>query len=190
MTAPLWFKAPFKILRLFVREKLRDRVYTVSLPQVSLLYFHSSIYLPFSTQTSANYFYYPLFCVFVSGLEQQLVAVERVKLGCAHPIIYGVDFFPLFFSLFCVVVILYIQVLAPFGSGWSAGRLTRELGLVTGPSAHEYTANERAASVCSAVLNKRERKKNKRRWNSVGGRRCVLPIHLALRMSVLIRPPS
>ena len=24
--APLWFKAPFKILRLFVREKLRDRV--------------------------------------------------------------------------------------------------------------------------------------------------------------------
>ena len=103
MTAPLWFKAPFKILRLFVREKLRDRVYTVSLPQVSLLYFHSSIYLPFSTQTSANYFYYPLFCVFVSGLEQQLVAVERVKLGCAHPIIYGVDFFPLFFSLFCAL---------------------------------------------------------------------------------------
>ena len=26
VTAPLWFKAPFKILRLFVREKLRDRV--------------------------------------------------------------------------------------------------------------------------------------------------------------------
>ena len=24
--APLWFKAPFKILRLFVKEKLRDRV--------------------------------------------------------------------------------------------------------------------------------------------------------------------
>lgn len=35
VTAPLWFKAPFKILRLFVREKLRDRVYTVSIPQVS-----------------------------------------------------------------------------------------------------------------------------------------------------------
>lgn len=34
VTAPLWFKAPFKILRLFVREKLRDRVYTVSVPQV------------------------------------------------------------------------------------------------------------------------------------------------------------
>ena len=34
VTAPLWFKAPFKILRLFVREKLRDRVYTVSIPQV------------------------------------------------------------------------------------------------------------------------------------------------------------
>lgn len=34
VTAPLWFKAPFKILRLFVREKLRDRVFTISLPQV------------------------------------------------------------------------------------------------------------------------------------------------------------
>ncbi|XP_065223090.1 tyrosine-protein phosphatase non-receptor type 9 [Planococcus citri] len=36
VTAPLWFKAPFKILRLFVREKLRDRVYTVSIPQLAL----------------------------------------------------------------------------------------------------------------------------------------------------------
>lgn len=36
VTAPLWFKAPFKILRLFVREKLRDRVYTVSARQLSL----------------------------------------------------------------------------------------------------------------------------------------------------------
>jgi len=36
VTAPLWFKAPFKILRLFVREKLRDRVFTVSIPQVSI----------------------------------------------------------------------------------------------------------------------------------------------------------
>merc|ERR1712223_1967337 len=36
VTAPLWFKAPFKVLRLFVREKLRDRVFTVSLPQLVL----------------------------------------------------------------------------------------------------------------------------------------------------------
>ncbi|XP_063697300.1 tyrosine-protein phosphatase non-receptor type 9 isoform X2 [Culicoides brevitarsis] len=36
VTAPLWFKAPFKILRLFVKEKLRDRVFTVSVPQLSL----------------------------------------------------------------------------------------------------------------------------------------------------------
>ena len=36
VTAPLWFKAPFKVLRLFVREKLRDRVFTVSLPQLQL----------------------------------------------------------------------------------------------------------------------------------------------------------
>lgn len=35
VTAPLWFKAPFKVLRLFVREKLRDRVFTVSIPQVT-----------------------------------------------------------------------------------------------------------------------------------------------------------
>ena len=41
VTAPLWFKAPFKVLRLFVREKLRDRVFTVSIPQVS---FNNSIY--------------------------------------------------------------------------------------------------------------------------------------------------
>ncbi|XP_017777960.1 PREDICTED: tyrosine-protein phosphatase non-receptor type 9 [Nicrophorus vespilloides] len=34
VTAPLWFKAPFKILRLFVREKLRERVYTVSVAQL------------------------------------------------------------------------------------------------------------------------------------------------------------
>lgn len=34
VTAPMWFKAPFKILRLFVREKLRDRVYTVSQAQL------------------------------------------------------------------------------------------------------------------------------------------------------------
>lgn len=36
VTAPLWFKAPFKILRLFVREKLRDRVFTISIPQLPL----------------------------------------------------------------------------------------------------------------------------------------------------------
>lgn len=36
VTAPLWFKAPFKILRLFVREKLRERVFTVSVPQLTL----------------------------------------------------------------------------------------------------------------------------------------------------------
>ncbi|KAI1301652.1 Tyrosine-protein phosphatase non-receptor type 9 [Halotydeus destructor] len=34
VTAPLWFKAPFKILRLFVREKLRDRVFMVNSSQL------------------------------------------------------------------------------------------------------------------------------------------------------------
>lgn len=45
VTAPLWFKAPFKILRLFVREKLRDRVFTVSLPQVISLFFMTINYI-------------------------------------------------------------------------------------------------------------------------------------------------
>lgn len=36
VTAPLWFKAPFKILRLFVREKLRDRVFTVNLTELPI----------------------------------------------------------------------------------------------------------------------------------------------------------
>ncbi|KAL3866376.1 hypothetical protein ACJMK2_043679 [Sinanodonta woodiana] len=36
VTAPLWFKAPFKILRLFVREKLRERVHTVDKSQLLL----------------------------------------------------------------------------------------------------------------------------------------------------------
>ncbi|XP_059165119.1 tyrosine-protein phosphatase non-receptor type 9-like [Physella acuta] len=36
VTAPLWFKAPFKILRLFVKEKLRDRVYTVNISELSI----------------------------------------------------------------------------------------------------------------------------------------------------------
>ncbi|ESP00543.1 hypothetical protein LOTGIDRAFT_157817 [Lottia gigantea] len=35
VTAPLWFKAPFNLLRLFVKEKLRDRVFTVDLSQLS-----------------------------------------------------------------------------------------------------------------------------------------------------------
>ncbi|KAL7648550.1 UNVERIFIED_CONTAM: hypothetical protein RMT77_000456 [Armadillidium vulgare] len=34
VTAPLWFRAPFKVLRLFVREKLRERVYTVTSPEL------------------------------------------------------------------------------------------------------------------------------------------------------------
>ncbi|KAH9520385.1 Tyrosine-protein phosphatase non-receptor type 9 [Bulinus truncatus] len=36
VTAPLWFKAPFKILRLFVQEKLRKRVYIVNTSELQL----------------------------------------------------------------------------------------------------------------------------------------------------------
>lgn len=36
VTAPLWFKAPFRILQLFVREKLRDRVHMVNTSQLAL----------------------------------------------------------------------------------------------------------------------------------------------------------
>lgn len=42
VTAPLWFKAPFKILKVFVRQKLRDRVYTVSLPQVQFTFSYAN----------------------------------------------------------------------------------------------------------------------------------------------------
>ena len=34
VTAPLWFKAPFRILQLFVREKLRERVHMVNMSQL------------------------------------------------------------------------------------------------------------------------------------------------------------
>lgn len=34
VSAPLWFKAPFRIMSLFVREKLRDRVYMINIPQL------------------------------------------------------------------------------------------------------------------------------------------------------------
>lgn len=71
VTAPLWFKAPFKILRLFVREKLRDRVYTVSLPQVFIWHiflkkkfcFHSLLTL---TSPYASVFV----CVFFSNWRE------------------------------------------------------------------------------------------------------------------------
>ncbi|KOB78198.1 Protein tyrosine phosphatase, partial [Operophtera brumata] len=43
VTAPLWFNAPFQILRLFVREKLRERVHTVNAPQLSLHVPHASL---------------------------------------------------------------------------------------------------------------------------------------------------
>ncbi|XP_055956463.1 tyrosine-protein phosphatase non-receptor type 9 isoform X1 [Patella vulgata] len=54
VTAPLWFKAPFKILRMFVKEKLRERVFTVDLTQLSKFlpkecltpYFNSNIRHP------------------------------------------------------------------------------------------------------------------------------------------------
>jgi len=53
VTAPLWFKAPFKVLRLFVREKLRDRVFTVSIPQ--LLLHVDPVALPCSLGGSLDY---------------------------------------------------------------------------------------------------------------------------------------
>ncbi|PAA56637.1 hypothetical protein BOX15_Mlig010339g2 [Macrostomum lignano] len=35
VTAPIWFKAPFQVLRMFVREKLRDRVFIVNSSTIS-----------------------------------------------------------------------------------------------------------------------------------------------------------
>ncbi|XP_032582024.1 tyrosine-protein phosphatase non-receptor type 9 [Drosophila sechellia] len=45
VTAPLWFKALIKILRLFVRKKLRERVFTVSVPQLALHVPHKTLSL-------------------------------------------------------------------------------------------------------------------------------------------------
>jgi len=67
VTAPLWFKAPFKILRLFVREKLRDRVFTVSIPQVSIycvkiqfdVLFYFLLWHPVSFSVSTVEFFFP-----------------------------------------------------------------------------------------------------------------------------------
>jgi len=45
VTAPMWFRAPFKILRLFVKEKLRDRVgwIKVTLSLCSALWEHFAL---------------------------------------------------------------------------------------------------------------------------------------------------
>ncbi|XP_037083078.1 tyrosine-protein phosphatase non-receptor type 9-like isoform X1 [Pollicipes pollicipes] len=55
VTAPLWFRAPFKILRLFVREKLRDRVWTVSRPQLSLHIARESLPVQFGGTLHADH---------------------------------------------------------------------------------------------------------------------------------------
>ncbi|XP_015922158.1 tyrosine-protein phosphatase non-receptor type 9 [Parasteatoda tepidariorum] len=63
VTAPLWFKAPFKILRLFVREKLRDRVYMVSVPQLPLHVPLSSLPLELGGNASIDHQTWLLHCV-------------------------------------------------------------------------------------------------------------------------------
>ncbi|CAG7835280.1 unnamed protein product [Allacma fusca] len=55
VTAPLWFRAPFRILRLFVREKLRDRVFTVSLPQLGVHIPNSSLPRSLGGQLEVNH---------------------------------------------------------------------------------------------------------------------------------------
>ncbi|KAH9507140.1 hypothetical protein DERF_011838 [Dermatophagoides farinae] len=36
LSAPMWFKTPFRILQFFIRDKLRDRVHMINLSQLSL----------------------------------------------------------------------------------------------------------------------------------------------------------
>lgn len=38
MSSPLWFRAPFAVLRLFVREKLRERVCMLNLKLFHIVY--------------------------------------------------------------------------------------------------------------------------------------------------------
>ncbi|ELU07177.1 hypothetical protein CAPTEDRAFT_228741 [Capitella teleta] len=55
VTAPLWFKAPFKIIRLFVREKLRDRVYTINILQLPVHIPLSSLPLRFGGKMEVSH---------------------------------------------------------------------------------------------------------------------------------------
>uniref|UniRef100_A0A2R5L652 Putative tyrosine-protein phosphatase non-receptor type 9-like isoform x1 n=2 Tax=Ornithodoros turicata TaxID=34597 RepID=A0A2R5L652_9ACAR len=63
VSAPLWFKAPFKILRLFVREKLRDRVITVGLDQIGLHIPYSALPRELGGNLSLNHKAWLLHCL-------------------------------------------------------------------------------------------------------------------------------
>ena len=53
VTAPMWFKAPFKVMRLFVREKLRDRVSIQKLSILTVTVIYSVRILAYRHRTNA-----------------------------------------------------------------------------------------------------------------------------------------
>eukprot|EP00095_Tigriopus_kingsejongensis_P005701 snap_masked-scaffold810_size94089-processed-gene-0.1 protein:Tk05701 transcript:snap_masked-scaffold810_size94089-processed-gene-0.1-mRNA-1 annotation:"low quality protein: tyrosine-protein phosphatase non-receptor type 9-like" len=77
VTAPLWFKAPFKVLRLFVREKLRDRVFTVSLPQLQMHVPLGAIPQPMGGQLAHDHAHWLVRCLAVTrSRDGQLVTMS------------------------------------------------------------------------------------------------------------------
>ncbi|XP_022670585.1 tyrosine-protein phosphatase non-receptor type 9-like isoform X2 [Varroa destructor] len=78
--APLWFRAPFKILRLFVREKLRDRVMIVS--QAQLVQHIPSSSLPLElggTQPPHDHHAWLLHCLKVHNQQLSTVRLRQLS---------------------------------------------------------------------------------------------------------------
>ncbi|CRL08119.1 CLUMA_CG020881, isoform A [Clunio marinus] len=71
VTAPLWFKAPFKILRLFVREKLRDRVFIVSVPQLNLHFPKESLPINLGGTLEVEHFKWLKYCDHLMTIQNQ-----------------------------------------------------------------------------------------------------------------------
>lgn len=85
MTAPLWFKAPFKILRLFVREKLRERVFTVSIPQLSLHVPRDSLPVRLGGTLEIDHPSWLLHCYrSMTNREDEIVAGQQHQNGTSH----------------------------------------------------------------------------------------------------------
>ncbi|XP_053670970.1 tyrosine-protein phosphatase non-receptor type 9 [Anopheles nili] len=80
VTAPLWFKAPFKILRLFVREKLRERVFTVSIPQLSLHVPRDSLPVRLGGSLEVNHSSWLLHCYkSMTNREEEIIVASDLQ---------------------------------------------------------------------------------------------------------------
>ncbi|KAK4467628.1 hypothetical protein MN116_008571 [Schistosoma mekongi] len=64
---PLWFRAPFNVLRLFVREKMRDRIYSVGYDELSVHLPNSTLKRLFGQLTQNQHFDWLLNCLKRTG---------------------------------------------------------------------------------------------------------------------------